>query len=128
MLYHNNAGSSVYVTQILLFFQPLFAFQVEKELYFKVTRTGIKKFLFFLKNHTQSLYKQLIDIYAIDSGEKLNRFEICYNLLSLEWNNRANVTVTVSDKQLIESVTDLYPNALWYERETYDMFGIIFFW
>jgi NADH:ubiquinone oxidoreductase subunit C len=84
MLYHNNAGSSVYVTQILLFFQPLFAFQVEKELYFKVTRTGIKKFLFFLKNHTQSLYKQLIDIYAIDSGEKLNRFEICYNLLSLE--------------------------------------------
>jgi len=126
MLRRVTAGSSLYISQILLFFQPLFVYQVEGELYFKVSRKEIKKLLLFLRYHTQTLYKQLIDIYGLDYEEKLNRFEICYNLLSLDWNNRVTVTVAVSDRQFVESVTDLYPNALWYERETYDMFGVIF--
>lgn len=84
MLRTVTAGSSSYISQILLFFQPLFVYQVEGELYFKVSRKEIKKLLLFLRYHTQTLYKQLIDIYGLDYEEKLNRFEICYNLLSLD--------------------------------------------
>ena len=84
MLRTVTAGSSLYISQILLFFQPLFVYQVEGELYFKVSRKEIKKLLLFLRYHTQTLYKQLIDIYGLDYEEKLNRFEICYNLLSLD--------------------------------------------
>jgi NADH:ubiquinone oxidoreductase subunit C len=84
MLRRVTAGSSLYISQILLFFQPLFVYQVEGELYFKVSRKEIKKLLLFLRYHTQTLYKQLIDIYGLDYEEKLNRFEICYNLLSLD--------------------------------------------
>jgi len=84
MLRKVTAGSSLYISQILLFFQPLFVYQVEGELYFKVSRKEIKKLLLFLRYHTQTLYKQLIDIYGLDYEEKLNRFEICYNLLSLD--------------------------------------------
>jgi NADH-quinone oxidoreductase subunit C len=118
--------SSLYIEQIRLFFQPLFVYQVEGELYLKVNRKEIKKLLFFLRYHTQTLYKQLIDVYGVDYVEKLNRFEICYNLLSLDWNHRVTITVSVSDRQFVESISDLYPNALWYEREAYDMFGVIF--
>lgn len=126
MLRSSFAGFSSFISQLPLFFQPLFAYQVEGELYLKVNREGIKKLLTFLRYHTQTLYQQLIDLYGVDYGERFNRFEICYNLLSLEWNSRVTVTLAVSDRQLVESVTDLYPNALWYERETYDMFGVIF--
>jgi NADH:ubiquinone oxidoreductase subunit C len=84
MLRRVTAGPSLYISQILLFFQPLFVYQVEGELYFKVSRKEIKKLLLFLRYHTQTLYKQLIDIYGLDYEEKLNRFEICYNLLSLD--------------------------------------------
>ena len=127
MLRSSVAGFSTFVNKLTLFFQPLLAYQVEGELYLKVNNKGIKNLLTFLRYHTLTLYQQLIDIYGVDYGERLNRFEVCYNLLSLSWNSRITVTVSVSDRQVVPSVADIFPNAVWYEREVYDMFGVVFY-
>lgn len=119
-------GLSSFVAKLTDYFQPLLVYQIDKEVYLKVNREGLKPLFTFLRQHTQTLYHQLIDIYGVDYIERLNRFEICYNLLSVQWNSRVTVTVSVSDRQLVSSITDLYPNAVWYEREVYDMFGVIF--
>lgn len=127
MLRSSVAGFSTFVNKLTLLFQPLLAYQVEGELYLKVNNKGIKNLLTFLRYHTLTLYQQLIDIYGVDYGERLNRFEVCYNLLSLSWNSRITVTVSVSDRQVVPSVADIFPNAVWYEREVYDMFGVVFY-
>jgi NADH-quinone oxidoreductase subunit C len=107
-------------------FQPLIVYSIKGELYCKVDRKSSKQFLIFLKYHTNTLYKQLIDLYGVDYGEKIQRFEICYNLLSILFHRRLNVTLVLSEKQKVQSVCDLYPNSSWYEREVYDLFGFIF--
>jgi NADH-quinone oxidoreductase subunit C len=107
-------------------FQPLIVYSIKGELYCKVDRKSSKQFLIFLKYHTNTLYKQLIDLYGVDYGEKIQRFEICYNLLSILFHRRLNVTLVLSEQQKVQSVCDLYPNSSWYEREVYDLFGFIF--
>ncbi len=104
----------------------MIVYTVKGEIYCKVNRKSSKQFLIFLKYHTNTLYKQLIDLYGVDYGEKLQRFEICYNLLSLLLHRRINVTLNVSEQQKVQSISDLYPNSAWYEREVYDLFGFIF--
>jgi NADH:ubiquinone oxidoreductase subunit C len=92
-------------------FQPLIVYSIKGELYCKVDRKSSKQFLIFLKYHTNTLYKQLIDLYGVDYGEKIQRFEICYNLLSILFHRRLNVTLVLSEQQKVQSVCDLYPNS-----------------
>lgn len=92
-------------------------------------------FLDFLKNHMNTQYKVLIDITAVDYPSKYNRFEIVYNLLSVQYNNRIIVKTIVDEysninsqnySQCVDSSQSLYSCATWYEREVWDMFGIFF--
>ena len=68
----------------------------------------------------------LIDVTAVDYINKKRRFKLVYNLLSLKLNRRLQVHVEASELSLIPSITELYPNSAWYEREVWDMFGIFF--
>lgn len=70
----------------------------------------------------------LIDIVGIDYPLKRNRFEIVYNLLSIFYNTRMLLSVVTHEypKSFIPSIQHLFPNAVWYEREIWDMFGIYF--
>ena len=114
---------SSYLTKV---FNSVLTYEIEREIYCKVNKEHLKYLLVFLKYHTNTLFKQLIDCYGVDYAERLQRFEVCYNLLSIQKNNRLCVTVNVSDREIVESISDVYPNASWYEREVYDMFGILF--
>ena len=83
-------------------------------------------------NHTKSLleegYEMMMDLTAVDWFRKKEpRFEVVINLLSLSKNLRKTIKVQVPDENLtIPSITDIYPGANFYEREVFDMFGIIF--
>ena len=68
----------------------------------------------------------LISICAVDYPENSNRFEVVYNLLSLTLNHRIKVKIKISDDEIVPSVTSLFASANWYEREVWDMFGIMF--
>ena len=83
-------------------------------------------FLTFLKNHTNTQFKMLIDITAVDYPSRSSRFEVLYQLLSIHYNARIRVKTKVDELTPIESVSSLFPSANWFERETWDMFGICF--
>jgi NADH/F420H2 dehydrogenase subunit C len=67
-----------------------------------------------------------MDITAVDYPTKTERFEVVYNLLSLQYNTRVRIKTQVSELTPLESLVPLYNSASWWERETWDMFGIFF--
>ncbi len=107
-------------------FPIIFVFLLNKDLVVKISNQDLKNFLFFLKHHTECLFSQLMDISMVDYVEKKNRFEVFYNLLSLKYNMRLVVSSNITELTTLESVTQIYPSAGWYEREAWDMFGVFF--
>ena len=82
--------------------------------------------LTFLRDHTNSQYKMLVDITAVDYPDREERFEVVYLLLSVKYNSRIIIKVSVDEITPVPSVENIFPNAGWYERETFDMYGIFF--
>ncbi len=80
-----------------------------------------------LKEDESLKFNSLVDAISIDRFEKKNRFEMIYNLLSIENNERLFIKVLLESKDPeIESLTDIWKSANWYEREAFDMMGIRF--
>uniref|UniRef100_A0A4Y5WSC5 NADH dehydrogenase [ubiquinone] iron-sulfur protein 3 n=1 Tax=Pellia epiphylla TaxID=40340 RepID=A0A4Y5WSC5_9MARC len=83
--------------------------------------------LYFPKYHTNTRFKVLIDICGVDyPSRKLRRFEVVYNLLSIDYNTRIRILTSVDEITPICSVVGIFPSAGWWERETWDMFGVYF--
>ncbi|KAF8071109.1 ALB3.2 [Scenedesmus sp. PABB004] len=80
----------------------------------------------FLRDHVNTQFKCFIDVTAVDFPERPARFEVVYHLLSPRWNNRIRIKVCVDEVTAVPSLTPLYPAADWFERETWDMFGVFF--
>ncbi|MFV0335490.1 MAG: NADH-quinone oxidoreductase subunit C [Tropicimonas sp.] len=80
----------------------------------------------FLRADMSCQFTQLMDITAIDYPEHEKRFTIVYHFLSMKLNQRICVQAAVREDEAIASLTDLFPCANWYEREVFDMFGVIF--
>ena len=80
----------------------------------------------FLKTNNKCKFRQLIDIAGVDYPDEEKRFQLIYLLLSHEYNFRIKVLVNVDEKQMIKSLTKIYPSANWMEREVFDMYGIKF--
>ena len=99
----------------------------KEEIQFIIYPQYIIPFLSFLKNHLTIQCKQLMDVTAVDFPVRENRFEIVYNLLSIESNSRIRVKSSIDALTPIASVTSLFACAAWWEREVWDMFGV-FFW
>ncbi len=71
-------------------------------------------------------YQQLMEIAGVDYPERGERFEVVYCLLSLTKNHRIRVHVATDEEQPVPSLTSIWPVAGWLERETYDMYGVLF--
>jgi len=99
-----------------------------------VNRNSVVPVLNYLKNEIILPYKMLYDLTAIDertsrtrNGFPENDFTIVYHLLSFERNEDIRIKVPLKDEDLnIPTITHLWKNAAWYEREVYDMFGVKF--
>nr|YP_009092476.1 NADH dehydrogenase subunit 9 [Cyanoptyche gloeocystis]AIM52062.1 NADH dehydrogenase subunit 9 [Cyanoptyche gloeocystis] len=83
--------------------------------------------LLFFKNYSNTQFKTLIDITAVDYIGDAQRFEIIYILLSVSFNKRIILKILSNEKTPIPSATTIFSNANWLEREVWDMFGIFFF-
>ena len=108
------------------FFPDLIGYIVNGELIIKIKSQKILRILNFLKNHTNSQFKILSDICAVDYPFKEKRFEVVYNLLSINYNSRITIVIYIDEKTPVDSCTSLYSAAGWFEREVWDMFGIFF--
>lgn len=80
----------------------------------------------FLKEDANCLFSSLVDITAVDHPERPDRFDVVYHLLSMYRNLRLRVKITVAEDAMVPSVIETHPSANWFEREVFDMFGIIF--
>ena len=79
-----------------------------------------------LKENEKLKFNQFIDLTAVDYPNKKNRFEMIYILLSIEFNFRIIIRFLINENQSVDSLTNLFPAANWYEREVWDLFGITF--
>jgi len=68
----------------------------------------------------------LVDITALDHPERQQRFDVVWHFLSMYQNHRIRVKVSVREDELVPSIIGIFPSANWFEREIFDMFGILF--
>ena len=96
------------------------------ELIITAHRGSIVKVLTFLRDDANCQFKQLMDLCGVDYPDRDERFEVVYNLLSPKLNQRVRVKVTTDEDTPVPSVTGVFRSAGWYERETWDLYGIFF--
>lgn len=101
-------------------------FEVSNDLIASVSYKDIRAFLHIIKEDHELRFANLIDIFAADFMDRLSRFEVVYNILSLKLNSRLIVKTYIQEQEHAKSVHDIFPGATWFEREAFDMYGIIF--
>ena len=91
-----------------------------------LSKSILLKVLNFLKDDKVFQFKQLIDLCGVDYPNRTDRFEIVYHLLSINLNQRIRIKLSVNDGDTVPSIVSLYDAANWYEREVWDLYGVIF--
>lgn len=96
------------------------------ELAVTARRGAIIKVLTHLRDATDCAFEQLMDVTAADYPDREERFEVVYILLSLKRNQRIKVKVATDEDTPVASAVSVFSAANWYERETWDMYGVFF--
>ena len=96
------------------------------ELTVQVTMDGLLPLMAHLRDGAGCRFTSLVDITAVDHPTRPARFDMVYHLLSMFTNGRVRVKVSVAEDTMVPSLTGIYPAANWFEREVFDLFGILF--
>ncbi|ASY62387.1 NADH-ubiquinone oxidoreductase chain C [Sinorhizobium sojae CCBAU 05684] len=96
------------------------------ELTLTVEAENLIALLTFLRDDVQCGFVSFIDICGVDYPQRPERFDVVYHLLSPRQNLRVRVKVSTAEDEPVPSATAVYPGADWFEREAYDMYGILF--
>ena len=96
------------------------------ELTVRIQRSAVTRVMIFLRDDSNCQCKCLMDICGVDYPERDERFEVVYNLLSLNHNLRIRVTLSSDAETPVPSVTSIFSSAGWWEREAWDLYGIYF--
>ncbi|MGG7644036.1 NADH-quinone oxidoreductase subunit C [Rhodovulum sp. YNF3179] len=80
----------------------------------------------FLRTDRRCQFSTLVDITAVDHPERDKRFDVVYHFLSMYQNQRIRVKLAIRDDERVPSICGIHPSANWFEREVFDMFGILF--
>ena len=97
-----------------------------EQLEIQIDKESLLDVVIFLKKNKSTKFRQLIDITAVDYIGSENRFKMIYLLLSHEYNLRINITFSINENEVVNSLTKIFPSANWMEREVFDMYGIKF--
>ena len=95
-------------------------------IYINIDEKDILDVILFLKTNSETKFKQLIDITAVDYPENDRRFKLVYLLLSHENNIRTIIDYNIKENEVVSSLISIFPSANWMEREVFDMYGIEF--
>ena len=96
------------------------------ELNIDVAPSNIVGLIEFLKSDRSCRFSSLVDITAVDYPGREKRFEVVYHLLSMYENHRVRLRMSVREDDMVASIIEVHPSANWFEREVFDMFGILF--
>ena len=79
-----------------------------------------------LRDDDRFAFEQIMDLCGVDWPDRTPRFDVVYNLLSVTLNQRVRLVVEVADNEPVASVHPIWPVATWWEREAWDLFGLVF--
>ena len=96
------------------------------ELTITVERDQIPEVIRFLRGDSRCRFGSLIDICGVDYPEREERFDVVYHFLSPWLNHRIRVRTMTNAATPVPSIVSLFPGADWFEREAYDLYGILF--
>jgi len=96
------------------------------ELSMLISPNNLVGFVEFLQKDSVCKFSSLVDITAVDYPGRAKRFDVVYHFLSMYQNHRIRFKCAVDEGESIASITSLHPSAGWFEREVFDMFGILF--
>ena len=96
------------------------------ELTLDVRAEQIAGVITFLRDDPRCLFQTLIDICGVDYPERGKRFDVVYHLLSMRLNQRVRLRVETDEATAVPSIASIHPCADWFEREAFDMYGILF--
>lgn len=96
------------------------------ELTLSVVADALPALVRFLKTDVTCRFSSLVDITAVDHPERRARFDVVYHFLSMYRNQRIRLKAAVREDEMVPSITEIHPSANWFEREVFDMFGILF--
>ncbi len=96
------------------------------ELTVSIHRDRVATVLRFLRDDQLCRFTTLIDICGVDFPSRADRFDVVYHLLSMHLNHRVRVVLSTDEDTPIASVVELFPAANWFEREAFDMYGVLF--
>ena len=105
----------------------ILGFEVKRgELSIQVERERILDIVRFLYADPECLFWSFVDLCGVDYPEREKRFDVVYHLLSPRRNLRIRLKLQADEMTPVPSIVDVYPAANWWERETYDLYGILF--
>ena len=96
------------------------------ELTVDVTPASLVAFVDFLKTDSSCRFSSLVDICGVDYPDRARRFDVVYHFLSMYQNQRIRLRVAVREEDMVPSIISVHPSANWFEREVYDMYGVLF--
>lgn len=96
------------------------------ELTLDVAAGQLESLVEFLRTDSACRFSSLVDITAVDHPERAERFDVVYHFLSMYQNHRIRLKLAVSEDDMVPSLVNIHPSANWFEREVFDMFGILF--
>jgi NADH-quinone oxidoreductase subunit C len=96
------------------------------ELAITVPAAAVARVLTYLRDEPALMFKELVDLCGVDYPERERRFDVVYHLLSMHHNARIRVKVETDENTPVPSVVEVFPTANWFEREAWDMYGILF--
>ena len=96
------------------------------QIYLEIDKDDLMDVCLFLKTNNETKFRQLIDITVVDYPERNQRFDIVYLFLSHEFNQRLVLKYSISENEVISSLTSIFPSSNWMEREVFDMYGVTF--
>ncbi|MBB3713211.1 NADH-quinone oxidoreductase subunit C [Limimaricola variabilis] len=96
------------------------------ELTVTVTPEAIPGFVELLKTDPTCRFSTLVDITAVDYPGREKRFDVVYHFLSMYQNQRIRLRAQLREDEMVPSIIEIHPSANWFEREVFDMFGILF--
>ena len=96
------------------------------QIYLDTDKDDLIDISLFLKTNNYTKFRQLIDITVVDYPERNQRFDVVYLFLSHEFNQRLILKYSISDNEVIPSLTSIFPSSNWMEREVFDMYGVSF--
>ncbi|MEM6409387.1 MAG: NADH-quinone oxidoreductase subunit C [Pseudomonadota bacterium] len=96
------------------------------ELTVSVAMSSLVTLVEFLKSDNNCKFSTLVDITGVDYPSREARFEVVYHFLSMYMNHRIRLKVAVREDDVVPSLSSVHASANWFEREVFDMFGILF--